>query len=99
MKKFILIFIVILSAAQLTSAQDDWKISGGVQLRSEIDGRDFSDITHALTFASLRTRAAVSKTVAGKINFFAQVQDSRVLGEEPNTLASTDNLDLHQGYI
>lgn len=99
MKKLFTILIIVLTSIQFTSAQDDWKISGSIQLRSAVDGRDFSNKTHALTFASLRTRVGVSKTIAGKLNFCAQVQDSRVFGEEPNTLASTDNLDLHQGFI
>jgi hypothetical protein len=99
--KAILIFAAIffLSLTNFLYAQEDWKLSGQIQLRSELDGRDFSNGTHPLTFASLRTRAGVEKTFLDKVNFFVQLQDSRVFGEEGNTLASIDNIDLHQGYI
>lgn len=78
---------------------DDLKISAAIQLRSELDGRDFSNKTHALTFASLRTRLGIEKSFNGKVKIFGQLQDSRVFGEEGNTLAATDNVDLHQGYV
>lgn len=99
MKKIIsiLVFVSIISFAQ--NENDDWKFSGQIQLRSEVDGRDFRHKTHPLTFASLRTRVGVEKTFMDKVNFFVQIQDSRVFGEEGNTLAAIDNLDLHQGYI
>ncbi|MGE5860251.1 MAG: hypothetical protein ACM34J_06840, partial [Ignavibacteria bacterium] len=92
-------FAFILLSSNILFPQDDWKISGQIQLRSELDGRDFSNSTHPLTFASLRTRVGVEKTFMDKINFFVQIQDSRVFGEEGNTLASIDNIDLHQGYV
>jgi|SRR5690554_1177593 len=99
MKKLLFFFAVIIPFNFIHSQNEDWKFSGQVQLRSEVDGRDFKHRTHPLTFASLRTRVGVEKTFLDKINFFVQIQDSRVFGEEGNTLASIDNLDLHQGYI
>lgn len=77
----------------------DWKLSGQIQLRSELDGRDFNHDTYPLTFASLRTRLGVSKSFTDRVQFFVQFQDSRVFGEEPSTLSSIDNIDLHQGYV
>ena len=94
---FILVFTSVLSFAQ--NENDDWKFSGQIQLRSEIDGRDFRHRTHPLTFASLRTRVGVEKTFMDKVTFFVQIQDSRVFGEEGNTLTAIDNIDLHQGYV
>ena len=67
---------------------DGWKLKGQIQLRSEVDGRDFSNDTHPLTFASLRTRLGVEKTFDEKVQLFVQFQDSRVFGEEPNTLSA-----------
>jgi len=93
----IIIFTSIISFAQ--NENDDWKFSGQIQLRSEIDGRDFRNKTYPLTFASLRTRVSVEKTFMDKVNFFVQIQDSRIFGEEGNTLAAIDNIDLHQGYV
>ena len=97
MRKMLILFFVLLTIS--LSAQDDWKFSGQIQLRSELDGRDFSNKTHALTFSSLRSRFAVEKNVLNKLNFFVQLQDSRVFGEEGNTLASIKNVDLHQAYV
>lgn len=101
MKKLIPIILTIFILSVNTSAQelDGWKLNGQIQLRTEVDGRDFSNDTHPLTFASLRTRLGVEKTFEEKVQLFVQFQDSRVFGEEPNTLTPIDNIDLHQGYV
>lgn len=102
MKKiFLLIALLIFVYSNLNYTQDlnGWKLSGQVQLRSEVDGRDFSNSTHPLTFASIRTRLGVEKTFADKVNFFVQFQDSRVFGEEGSPTTYTANVDLYQGYI
>ena len=101
MKKIILITfaIFILSVNSFAQELDGWKLNGQIQLRTELDGRDFSTSTHPLTFASLRTRLGVDKTFEEKVQLFVQFQDSRVFGEEPNTLVPIDNIDLHQGYV
>ncbi|RPI75320.1 MAG: hypothetical protein EHM47_02965 [Ignavibacteriales bacterium] len=97
--KYLLIALVVLFYSEIIPQNDDWKFSGQIQLRSELDGRDFRHKTHPLTFASLRTRVGVEKTFMDKLNFFVQIQDSRVFGEEGNTLTAIDNIDLHQGYV
>ena len=98
---FLLITLTILLVFSNNFAQDlnGWKFSGQIQLRSEVDGRDFANDTHPLTYTSLRTRLGVEKTFDEKVQLFVQFQDSRVFGEEPNTLAPIDNIDLHQGYV
>ena len=92
---FVVIFFSGVSAQEKT---DDWKISGQVQLRSELDGRDFSNKTYPLTFTSIRSRVGVAKTFE-KAEIFIQMQDSRIFGEEATTLSNTKNLDLHQAYV
>lgn len=100
MKKiFLLIAFIIFIHNSFAQELNSWKLNGQIQLRSEIDGRDFSNDTHPLTFASIRTRLGVEKTFDEKVQLFVQFQDSRVFGEEPNTLAAIDNIDLHQGYV
>lgn len=101
MKKVLLITLAlfILSIYNFAQELDGWKLNGQIQFRTEVDGRDFSNDTHPLTFASLRTRLGVQKTFEEKVLLFIQFQDSRVFGEEPNTLAPIDNIDLHQGYV
>lgn len=101
MKSILLITITLIFISSLFPQEnkDEWKFSGQLQLRTELDGRDFKNKTHALKFTSLRTRFGVEKTFMDKVNFFVQIQDSRLFGEEGNTLASIDNIDLHQGYV
>jgi hypothetical protein len=99
MKFFALIIISLIIIPVSGLAQnDDWKITGHLQLRSELDGRDFNHKTYPRTFASLRTRLGVEKSLSN-LNFFVQFQDSRVFGEEPSTLSNLQNIDLHQGYV
>ena len=96
------IMIVLLLSVHILSQQelgDGWKILGQVQLRSELDGRDFSNDTHPLTFASSRIRLGVQKSFDEKVVLFLQVQDSRVFGSESGTLSNSKNLDFHQGYV
>lgn len=100
MKKSLILFLIIFwGAVSFSQNLSDWKLFGQIQLRSEIDGRDFSNKTHPLTFTSIRTRLGVEKSFDEKVQLFVQFQDSRVFGEEPNTLTPIDNIDLHQGYI
>ncbi|GAB4292641.1 MAG: alginate export family protein [Ignavibacteriaceae bacterium] len=97
---FTIIFLFIAPFSPAQSESDDlWKLNGNLQLRSELDGRDFSDRTHPLTFTSMRTRLSIEKSFLNSLDFLVQVSDSRVFGQEKNTLASIDNLDLHQAYV
>lgn len=98
-KTFVLIVFTIFFTNSFAQELNGWKLNGQIQLRSEVDGRDFSNSTHPTTFASLKTRLGVEKTFDEKVQLFVQFQDSRVFGEEPNTLAAIDNIDLHQGYV
>lgn len=93
------IFFIFSAANILSQEQDSWKIKAQFQLRSEVDGRDFSNLTHPYLFTSLRTRLAVDKTFEKKIQMFVQVQDSRVFGEETNPNKDLKNVDLHQGFV
>lgn len=102
MKKiFLIIAVLTFSLVDLLYSQDlnGWKLNGQIQLRSELDGRDFSNSTHPLTFASIRSRLGVEKTFSDKVNFFVQFQDSRVFGEEESPNSYLSNVDLYQGYI
>ncbi len=102
MKSITVLFFTLLlitSTNIISQTAGDWNLSGQIQLRSELDGRDFNNDTYPLNFTSLRTRLGVSKSFTDRVQFFVQFQDSRVFGEEPNTLSSIKNIDLHQGYI
>jgi hypothetical protein len=104
MKRIILIhtFFLITIAGSIFAQNHlgaGWSLSGMVQLRSELDGRDFSNSTHPLTFTSSKIWLGVQKNFKKKLSLYIQVQDSRVFGQESSTLANTRNLDLHQGFV
>ena len=93
---FISLFLTISSFAQ---PKTDWTFDGQVQLRSELDGRDFSNKTYPLIFSSLRTRIGLKADISDRIYLYVQAQDSRIFGEEPAVTTSIKNIDLHQGFI
>lgn len=95
---FIAILTVIILMPKLQAQNNDWKINGQIMIRSEVDGRDFSNQTHALTFASMRSRLMVKKNFGTDLGLFFQIQDSRVFGQEPSTMSNINNLDIHQAY-
>ena len=99
MKNFVIPLLTLLFLTADLNAQTliDW--SGELRLRSEIDGRDFDLDTRANSYTLSRARLGALIRPAGNISVFLQVQDSRVFGSEPGTLANTANLDLHQGYF
>lgn len=78
---------------------EDFKFSGQIQVRTEVDGRDFSNITVPKIFTSLRTSLSVQKTFFDKLKIFIQMRDSRVFGEEATTITNFKNMDLHQAYV
>jgi hypothetical protein len=103
MKSIYSLIIIVLFFSFSGFAQKDlgdgWKITGQVGLRSELDGRDFSNDTHPLTFTSLRTRLGVEKSFENRVVLYIQFQDSRIFGSELSTLSNSKNIDLHQGYV
>jgi len=100
-KLFSTLFAISFVIALSTFAQNktDWTIDGQIQLRSELDGRDFSNKTYPLSYASMRTRLGLNANISDRIYLYVQAQDSRIFGEEPNVTTSIKNLDLHQGYV
>ena len=105
MKKFLLLSCMCLAfGSELYSQNEtkntsDWKFTGQAQIRTEYDGRDFNNDTYLYNFTSSRIRFAAEKTIFNDVTGFIQMQDSRQLGSENNTIANSKNLDLHQGYI
>jgi len=91
--------LFITSSTLLAQPKTDWSLDGQVQLRSELDGRDFSNKTYPLTFTSMRTRIGLNGNISDKIYLYVQAQDSRVFGVEPTVTSNIANLDLHQGYV
>jgi hypothetical protein len=95
----IIIISLVITLSTFAQNKTDWTFDGQVQLRSELDGRDFSNKTYTLTFTSMRTRLALKADISDRIYLYAQAQDSRIFGEEPNVTTSIKNIDLHQGFV
>lgn len=96
---FFLFFVQITLTQEPKEKTEDFKISGEAQIRGELDGRDFSNLTYPITSTNMRFRLNAEKTIFGNLTFFVQLQDSRQWGVEKNTIKNIFNIDLHQGYV
>jgi len=81
--------------------KQDWKFSGEVRHRFEYNDKDFNSATNPSNYNFLRSRLGITLTPTAHVQAFFQLQDSRIMGEELNTLTdgSADQLDLHQAYF
>lgn len=94
-----IILTLILSPIDILSQDgNDWIFGGQIQIRSELDGRDFLNETYPYSLTTMRTRVRLEKKVLNQIKFFVELQDSRVWGQGKSTTANIFNIDLHQGY-
>lgn len=84
------------------SAQREATRLGG-ELRLRLEGRQNADFNRdrldGKIFVQQRTRLGVSHRLHPAIRLYLQLQDSRLWGEEGNSLAAIQNIDLHQGYV
>jgi Alginate export len=94
---FLIIVSVLMTATNF--AQSSFKVSGQIRPRLQMNNKDFKSDLDANNFTELRTRVGLDFSPAENITGFIQLQDSRVYGNELSTLASSDNLDLHQSYF
>jgi len=99
MKVIYFFAVLVLLLTTSFSQNNPWNLSGNLQIRTEVDGRDFNNKTYAPMFTSLRTRFAVENNSIDNIQFYLQLQDSRVLGEELSTSSNLKNVDIYQAFI
>lgn len=57
--------------------QENWKVSGQIRHRFEMDNKDFNSDTDANNFNLLRSRIGITFSTAENVEGFIQVQDSR----------------------
>lgn len=93
-----LLLLPLLFSTAFAQEKVDWKLDGQVQLRSELDGRDFTNKTYPYTYTYSRVRLGASASIDNAY-FYFQAQDSRIFGEETSVSTNMKNLDLHQGYV
>lgn len=93
--------MLLLNTGTLLAQEESTKVTfdAQVRVRSEFDGRDFNAQTDLNTFSLLRARLGAHVVAKEDVEVYIQVQDSRAFGSAPHTLANTQNLDLHQGYL
>lgn len=104
MKKFILLFALLISTSALFAqtkdvTNTDWKIVGKTQIINQMDGKDFNDATHPLFLNTMKTRLGLMKSLNKDVSFVFSMQDSRVLGSEASIVAPAKNLDLACSYV
>lgn len=97
MKKYFVLLLLVTFIANTVYAQEV-DFSSQIRARSIIDAKDFNNDSDPTTFNELRTRLNAAFSAPRGITGFIQIQDSRIYGSEPSTLANTQNLDLHQAY-
>ncbi len=101
MKRFLL-FSILIGTFFITDlfAQGSWSVNAQVRHRYNMLGADFNSDTKTINYNELRTRLGIKFAPSDDISGFIQLQDSRIMGSEFNTLkdGSADNLDAHQAY-
>lgn len=87
--------------APVLHAQSGLSFDGELRMRAE--GRDNADFNSerldGTVFVLNRFRLAVGKQLRDNIKLYAQLQDSRLWGEEGSSLAALNAVDLHQAYL
>jgi len=102
MKKVLFVSGLLLSTGILFAQEqpNPIKFGGSVQLRSELDGRDFKNASAPNTFTTMRTRLSAEKGLGAIGKVFLELQDTRTFGATSGSTISNDkNIDAHQAFI
>jgi hypothetical protein len=89
--------LLLVSCAPALAGAQQVRVGGEIRPRYE-----FRDSTAAASqdFTSMRVRAELSATLERGVGALVQIQDVRIWGEEPSTIADSrnDDIGLHQGW-
>lgn len=99
MKKIVYLISVLLLATISNFAQSGIDVTAQIRPRLQMNNTNFNSNIGGNNFTELRTRLGLKFSPLANITGFVQLQDSRVYGTEPNTLTSTNNIDLHQAFF
>ncbi|HUH06087.1 MAG TPA: alginate export family protein [Kofleriaceae bacterium] len=99
-----LAFVVFAAPASAAADTTTITLSGEIRTRGEAyDELDLAEDTETLDQDGqrllLRTRFGVDASPASGVTVMLQLQDQRIFGQEPSTIADTGNVDLYQGYV
>lgn len=98
MKKVVFLLTILLLTSTIF-AQSGLDVSAQIRARQQMNNKDFNSDLATNNFSELRTRLNLKFSPVENISGLVQLQDSRVYGTEPSTLASIDNIDLHQAFV
>ncbi|HRP01476.1 MAG TPA: alginate export family protein [Candidatus Kapabacteria bacterium] len=93
----LLLFVVTSFNVQSIFAED-WKIKGNAFVVPYLDGRDFLNETHPLTFTAMKLRLGVEKQV-GNFTFNMALQTSKIFGDQANVVSTAAPVYILEGYI
>lgn len=102
-KVIILMFAFVVLKGLIFAQSLNW--DGELRVRSELDNRDFKNLTPPNYYTLFRARLGAEFNPIENLKFYFQIQDARLFGEEKNnrnefsTIANTKNLDIHQAFI
>ncbi len=98
---FLFTLLFLYSTPSIAQRTSDISVTGQVRERTEYTGKDFDSSRDNVWFHLLRARINVAASPADDVTAFVQIQDSRMFGEETNTLndGTADAIDVHQAYI
>ena len=88
--------LLVLLAAPLHATE--FEFDGQVRARFEAMDSTFVPRVETGWSLPLRARFGVHAIVSERLRGYVQIQDSRLFGEEKNTLSNDKNLDLHAAY-
>jgi hypothetical protein len=92
---------IVLLGISPSASQENFKISGELRMRGEVrDNADFnSDRLDGTAKVLNRLRLGFLRQFDHGLMVFAQLQDSRIWGEEGSSLTPLNAVDLHQAYL
>lgn len=93
--------ILLLVGVSIITGQSSFKAGGQIRHRFEMSDKGLTLDSKRTDISYLRTRLNLSFSPEENVQILVQIQDSRILGEELNTLTdgSADRLDFHQAFL
>jgi len=95
-----LYIIALCGLLSFVSGEQKFTVGGQIRHRFELQNKAFNKESNRTDFSFLRTRINLNFYPVNNVSAFIQIQDSRLMGQESNTLTdgSADQLDLHQAF-
>jgi len=100
--KFLLSFVLFVFVVSSTFADnlltDNWKLKGHAFLVPYLDGRDFLNETHPISFTAMKLRVGIEKKV-GNFSFNMTMQNSKIWGDQASVVSKNAPIYILEGYL